>query len=121
MSKKLVYICSPLRGDYENNMENAMAYCSVAMKHLPDVVPIAPHIYFPRFLDDTNEEERELGMAAGIALLDKCDELWAFGLENPSEGMEREIEHATERGIPVLNGFYVLQDAIVKKMRGGRT
>lgn len=118
MSKKLVYICSPLRGDYEKNMENARTYCRVAMKYLPDVVPLAPHVYFPQFMDDTNEEERERGMAAGIALLDKCDELWAFGLENPSEGMKREIEHARARGIPVFNGVHQLQLSIWKEKNG---
>lgn len=119
MSKKLVYICSPLRGDYEKNIENAETFCRVTMMHVPDVIPLAPHIYFPRFLYDTVEEERALGMEAGIALLDKCDELWAFGLENPSEGMRAEIEHAKERGIPVRNGFEVVSDHIIKVLKGG--
>lgn len=113
MSKKLVYICSPLRGDYEKNTENAETFCRVAMRHIPDVIPLAPHIYFPRFLYDTVEEERALGMEAGIALLDKCDELWAFGLENPSEGMRAEIRHAEEHGIPVKNGFEVLENVVI--------
>lgn len=117
MSKKLVYICSPLRGDYVTNTENAKNYCRVAMMHIPGVIPLAPHIYFPRFLYDTDEEERKLGMSAGIALLDKCDELWVFGIENPSEGMRAEIEHAKERGIPVREGFEVLGNAILEHFK----
>lgn len=112
MSKKLVYICSPLRGNYEKNMAYAETYCRLAMVHNPNVIPIAPHIYFPRFLDDTDERERKFGMDAGIALLDKCEELWAFDLDNPSEGMRAEIEYAKERGIPVKDGFFEIQIAM---------
>lgn len=120
MSRRLVYICSPLRGDYEANAENARTYCRVVMRYGPaDVIPLAPHIYFPQFLDDTDDEERRIGMAAGIALLDRCEELWAFGLDNPSEGMSAEIEHAKERGIPVRDGFEVLADYIQAKPKGG--
>ena len=119
MSKRFIYVCSPLRGDYEKNMENAETYCRLIMRHVPDAVPLAPHLYFPRFLDDTDAEARELGMSAGIALLDKCDELWVFGIYNPSEGMKREIEHAKERGIPVRDGFDALQCAIFQFTQGG--
>lgn len=115
MSKKLIYICSPLRGDYERNMENAETYCRLVMKYIPNALPIAPHIYFTRFLHDTDEEERRLGMAAGIELLDKCDELWAFDINQPSEGMRAEIEHAKERGIPVKDGLSVMAESIFKK------
>ena len=121
MRERLVYICSPLRGDYETNAENARVYCRVIMRYGPDdVIPLAPHIYFPQFLYDTDTEERKLGMDAGIVLLDKCEELWAFGLENPSEGMKAEIEHAKERGIPIRDGFKVLEDNIIRIMKGER-
>lgn len=119
MSKKLVYICSPLRGDYEKNTENAKAYCRLVMKYLPNVIPIAPHVYFPQFMDDADAEERRLGMAAGIVLLGKCDELWAFGIENPSKGMRAEIEYAKEHGIPVFDGDVTLQFSIHQAMLGG--
>ena len=120
MSKKLVYICSPLRGDYEKNTENAKTYCRLVMKYLPNVIPIAPHIYFPQFMDDADADERKLGMAAGIALLDKCSELWVFGINNPSEGMRCEIEYAKERDIPVFDGDSVLHFSIHQAMLGVR-
>lgn len=105
MSKKFVYICSPLRGDYEKNTEKAREYCAQTMRNHPDVIPIAPHIYFPQFLDDRDPEERNLGIRAGLDLLDICDELWVFGLKNPrdlpSEGMWQEIEYAQRHNIPV--------------------
>lgn len=108
MSKKLVYICSPCRGNYEENMEKARNYCLEVMTKWPDVIPIAPHIYFTQFLDDTIQNERSIGMEAGIALLDMCDEIWVFGIVAPTEGMRAEIEYAKKNGIPVKDGFYYI-------------
>lgn len=103
--KKLIYICSACRGDYENNLQNARIYCRAIMKRFPDVVPIAPHLLFTQFLDDSDPAERAHGLEAGIALLDMCDEMWVFGLDHPTEGMSAEIEYAKEYGIPIRDGF----------------
>lgn len=101
MRDRLVYICSPCRGDYQRNIENARRYCREVMELWPDVLPIAPHIYFTQFLDDKVEEERARGLAAGIELLARCDEILVFGLDHPSEGMRREIEYAKQHAIPI--------------------
>ena len=101
MRKKLVYICSPCRGDMEKNIIKAKDYCREAVELWPDVIPIAPHVYFTQFLDDTIEAERAVGMDMGIALLDMCDELWVYGLQNPSEGMKNEIAYAVAHEIPI--------------------
>ena len=105
MSRKFVYICSPLSGDVEKNTEKAREYCRDAMLLFPEVVPIAPHIYFPQFLDETDPIERSLGMEAGIALLEFCEEIWVFGVANPTAGMRQEIEYAKLHGLPIKNGF----------------
>lgn len=100
---KKVYICSPCRGDYENNIQRAKEYSrATAMK---GCIPIAPHIYLTQFMDDTIPAERELALSFGRELVLQCDELWAFGLSHPSAGMAGEIEVAKAAGIPVLNGF----------------
>lgn len=101
MRNRLIYICSPLRGDIEKNIQKAQGYCREAVELWPDVIPIAPHVYCTQFLDDTIPQEREAGMELGIALLDMCDELWVYGINNPSEGMKKEIAYAKEHGIPV--------------------
>lgn len=54
--KKLVYICSPCRGDYEKNIDNAATYSRAAFRK--GYIPIAPHLYFTRFMGDTNSKER---------------------------------------------------------------
>lgn len=98
-----VYICSPCRGDYENNIQRAREYSSAAVRR--GVIPVTPHIYLTQFMDDTVPEERELALKIGSELVLGCSELWAFGLDHPSAGMAAEIELAKEHGIPVRNGF----------------
>lgn len=85
---KLVYICSPLRGNIIKNKHNAKRYSRQAV--LENVLPITPHIYFTQFLNDKKEKERKLGMSMAIDLLKICDELWVYG--KPSQGMKKEIE-----------------------------
>ena len=86
---KKVYICSPLKGDIENNIIKARGYCRDVLFNY-GCIPIAPHIYFTQFLDDTKETERLTGMKAGMELLPMCDEIWVYG--TPSEGMKAEID-----------------------------
>ena len=96
-----IYVCSPLSGDIEKNIENAKYYCEYVAK-MCGAIPIAPHIYFTQFLDDNIPEERAFGILAGIELLENCDELWYFG-DHVSKGMVNEIITAKERGIPVMH------------------
>lgn len=96
--QKVIYVASPLRGDYEKNMEKARRYCKVVIDK--GHIPYAPHLLFTQFMDDTIPEERKAGMAMGIEMLKKCDELWAFG-KTISEGMAAEIELANNTGITV--------------------
>lgn len=104
--KKLVYICSPCRGDYEKNMDNAATYSRAAFRK--GYIPITPHLYFTRFMDDTNSKERSMAMAAGSQLLLMCSEVWVFGLDHPSEGMQAEIALAIRHGIPIIDGDEIL-------------
>lgn len=99
VSMKKIYVCSPLSGDIENNIENAKAYCEYVVKEC-GAIPIAPHIYFTQFLDDNAPDERAFGIMAGLQLLSECDELWYFG-DRVSKGMVTEIIAAKEQKIPV--------------------
>ena len=100
---KKVYICSPCRGDYENNIQRAKEYSRAAVEK--GVIPVTPHIYLTQFMDDNVPEERELALKIGSELVLGCSELWAFGIDHPSAGMAAEIELAKAHGIPVRNGF----------------
>ena len=116
MRKKLVYICSPCRGDIEKNIEKAQRYCREAVELWDDVIPITPHVYFTQFLDDTKQEERAAGMDMGLSLLAMCDELWVYGIENPSEGMRNEIEYAKQHQIPIRDAAELYRNREVEAL-----
>lgn len=97
---KLVYIASPLRGDYNANIKHAVEYCRLAGER--GVLPLAPHIIFSQWCNDTIPEQREQGLQLGLALLEKADALWIMG-EKISEGMWGEITFAMEHGIPAYH------------------
>ena len=111
---KKIFVCSPFRGtgdteeatrkDYQNNIALAKGVC----RYITEKGGIAycPHLYFPRFLLDTDPDEREIGMLMGQTWLAQCSELWVIG-RRISKGMEREISKAEEWGIPVKH--YVLK------------
>lgn len=96
--KPLVYIASPFAGDTEYNVARAREYCHFAVSR--GCVPLAPHLHYPQFMDDSDKGERELGLFFAAVLLEKCDALWAFG-DRISDGMSREITKAEKRGIPI--------------------
>ena len=96
--RPLVYICSPYRGNTNENIENARKYSRFAVVH--HSIPIAPHLLFPQFLDDTLGEERQTAMFMNHVLLTKCVQLWVFG-SSISEGMAQEIQWAKRRHMPI--------------------
>lgn len=87
--RPLVYICSPYRGDIEENVKNARAFSRFAVDK--NVIPFTPHLLFPQFMDD--EEERELAMFMNSIFLRKCQEIWVLD-GYISEGMKEEIKLA---------------------------
>ena len=96
--KPLVYICSPFSGDIENNNKRTRAFCRFALDN--GNIPLAPHLLFPQFMDDTNEQERDLAIFMDIILMGKCQEVWVLG-DVISKGMSIEIEKAKKRRQPV--------------------
>ena len=119
-TKKLIMVSSRFGGKVEN-IERAERFCRyvVNMGH----IPVAPHVYFPRFLDDLNPEERQLGIEGSLALMSKCDEVWFFLDEDEklSEGMKLEAQLMVEMNIPyrVIDAClveFILKDIGFKKI-----
>ena len=96
--KPLVYICSPFSGDIENNNKRTRAFCRFALDK--GNIPLAPHLMFPQFMDDSNEQERDQAIFMDIILMGKCQEVWVLG-DVISKGMSIEIEKAKKRRQPV--------------------
>ncbi|EPI2116230.1 DUF4406 domain-containing protein [Listeria monocytogenes] len=87
--RPMVYICSAFSGDVAANIEKTKRYCRYAVDH--DCMPVAPHLMYPQFMDETIE--RELAIHMDLVLLGKCEEVWVIG-NNLSKGMAIELEQA---------------------------
>ena len=94
----LIYVVSPFAGDVEGNIEYAKKASQAVINS--GCAFFAPHLIYPSILDDTVPEQRAKGMEMGMTVLERCDELWAFG-ERISEGMAAEMREAERIGIPV--------------------
>lgn len=99
ISKK-IYVCSPLSGDIENNIKKAEKYCRDIVI-VDSAIPVAPHIYFTRFLDDNVKFERDLGIDLGLQLLSTCSEMYVYNQNGISKGMQKEIDMAERLNIPI--------------------
>lgn len=105
---KAVILCSAYRGDTENNTRIAKMLCHLILKKFK-VFAFAPHLYFTQFLDDENQEDRELGIGIFKEYAKRFDELWVYTYEGPeealkqgiTEGMQKEIDMAKKMGLPV--------------------
>ena len=96
--RPIVYICSPYSGDTKKNIENARKYSRFAVdKHY---LPIAPHLLFTQFMDDTILEERETAIFMNFVLMSKCAEMWVFG-DVISAGMQSEINRAKRKNMKI--------------------
>lgn len=96
MSRK-VYICSPYSGDVEINVKLAREFSAYALGF--DVMPIAPHLLFPQFMDDNVPSEREMAINFNRQIFDSCEQLWVLlGESGISRGMEVEIGWAEREG-----------------------
>jgi len=96
--RPLVYICSPFAGDIEGNVKRARQFSRFAVEK--GYIPIAPHLLFPQFLDDSKADERELGLFFGNVLMSKCSEVWVCG-DTVSCGMAAEMERAKRKNYKV--------------------
>lgn len=96
--RPLVYICSPYSGDTVAHTRDAQRYSRFAVDQR--CIPLAPHLLFPQFMDDTNSRDRTLALFMGNVLMSKCQEVWVFG-ENISAGMSQEIDQAERHNMTI--------------------
>jgi hypothetical protein len=94
--RPFAYVCSPFRGNIEENTRRAREYCRKAYE--AGYLPLAPHLFFPQFLSERNPAERQAGIEMGLALLAQCRLLVVCG-DTVTSGMEQEIGEARRLGI----------------------
>jgi hypothetical protein len=108
---KLIYVASPYAGDIETNTQFAKEACRFVMNE--GHAFFAPHLLYPQVLNESNPDERQLGLKMGKEILGWCDELWVFG-DTVSPGMQAEISLAQEHEIPVV---YISTQEIAERER----
>lgn len=97
---RIAYVASPLRGNIEENMQKAAAYCNFTCKC--KFIPYAPHLLFTHFCDDDIPEERDRAIKMAQKMMSRVDELWVF-LDDykMSEGILSEIVTAKKLNLPI--------------------
>lgn len=94
---QLVYICAPLRGNVEQNIEFARQRAREVFE--AGEIPVCPHLMFPPIADPGNETEDQAAREMGLRLVALCQQVNAYGA--CTAGMREEIELAERFGIPV--------------------
>ena len=97
MKRPLIFVSAPYRVSVKENMRQAERCCRFVYQQRG--IPFSPNLLYTRFLDDYGLEEQLAGLNLGAEVLQRCDELWAFG--KPTAGMKYEIDNAISLGIPV--------------------
>jgi hypothetical protein len=91
-----VYVCHPFADAPAKNVVCVRRICRLLVEQ--DLLPIAPHLYLPQFIDETTEREHAIALC--LELVELADELRVYG-GRVTSGMRREIERARELGLPI--------------------
>lgn len=88
---------------YTGEIEANVAYARAAMLDCLErgEAPIASHLLYPQLLDDDDQEQRQLGIDAGLAW-GICAELVAFYVDRGwSAGMRAALGHWSRLRVPM--------------------
>lgn len=100
---RLVVVESPYAGGIDRESNVAYARAAVRDCVLRGEAPIASHILLTQegILDDSKSDERELGIAAGIAWIEMADASVVYTDLGISPGMKRGIAAAARANVSV--------------------
>lgn len=107
--RPLCYLAHPLGAgqDREHNRRNAAAIlCSLQEEH-PEKVFVASWITLASVWPESTHY-RDIGIAADLALIEHCQELWLCG-PRVSPGMAAELGHAEKLGLVIVDRLAPLQ------------
>lgn len=96
---KIVILESPYAGAVEHNVEYAKRCALDSLKR--GEAPMLSHLLYTQFLDDSVPEERELGIAAGLAWRRVAEKSVVYTDLGISQGMEYGIMAAKNAGLPI--------------------
>ncbi len=108
---KKVYICSPCRGDYENNIQRAKEYSRAAVEQRRASPSPRTSTSRSSWTTPSPSRARAGPEASAASWCSGCAELWAFGLDctRPPVWLPRSSSPRA-RGIPVRNGYEAISE-----------
>lgn len=112
MKKKIVYIAHPISGDVEANLKSIQEIYAVISRTRPDVIPFCPYYATVMSLDDSEPNDRSLGMEHNKVFFENniIHELWWFN--RISSGIGQELDWCIQFDIPysakVLHGGIIV-------------
>ena len=90
-----------MKGDVEKNLKLAKFAARVLIG--TGYIPIAPHLYFPQFLDDNDQYERIKGIKMGVELMKECDRICFLWKSVFFLSFRHSVRHFTVRQKPFLH------------------
>jgi peroxiredoxin len=100
---KTVMVISPFRASATRSrfqhLEHAKKLCALAARS--GAAPFASHVFYPQFLNEDDDEDRQLGLDCEKVWIAGCNELWVWDAWGISDGMKSAILFAKSRGVPV--------------------
>ena len=95
---KTVMVISPFRASAnrtrEQHLKHAKKLCELACR--AGHAPFASHVFYPLFLDEDSERDREIGLGCEHAWLQLSDEIWVWDDWGISSGMKSAIGQAQD-------------------------
>ena len=118
---KVVYLCAPLHGDVEANMEFVRQKANEELA--AGNIPICPHFLLPPSVKINQPKQVQAAKEMGIQMVEACQEVHVYG-DLWTDRMWEEIHRAEELGIPVRTdqrtlGHTVRQRSAPEKGEGG--
>lgn len=94
--RRRVYVCHPFADD---PVRHAARLLGISRRLIArGLLPVTPHLYLPPLVEDLKDPEQAKQLS--LELVEACDEVRVFGGLVTAD-MERELEHAQRRHIPV--------------------
>ena len=103
---RLVYICAPLRGEVEKNIEFVRQKAQEVFQ--AGDIPVCPHLMFPPIANLENPEHYQAAREMGLRLVESCQQVNVYGTVLP-ERMWTEVNHAILLDIPVKSDLKAIR------------
>ena len=100
---EIVIIESPFKGRTPEEEAENIEYARKAMRDslYRGEAPFASHLLYPQMLDDADEDERRMGIEAGLRIGRLADRTVVYTDRGISPGMKQGIKRAEDEGRPV--------------------